>query len=98
MLSFSSFLFQTVIGEVTELEGRLDAYDTLLREVRDSLLRMEEKDAVIHVQNDNIEKLRQLLEGIVTRRDLLHEHEMVLVEPKGLDTEEGLTKCIEAAK
>lgn len=87
-----------MIGEVSELEGRLDAYDALLREVRDSLLRMEEKDAVIHVQNDNIEKLRQLLEGIVTRRDLIHEHEMVLVEPKDLDTEEGLAKCIEAAK
>ena len=89
--------FQTVIGEASELEGKLDAYDNLLREVRDSVMRMEEKDAVIHIQNENIVKLRTIVENIVNKMDLSHEHRMIIVNPMNFDSEEAVHRYLEAA-
>lgn len=88
---------QTVIDEASQLEIKLDTYDNLLREVRDSVMRMEEKDAVIHVQNENIVKLRTLVENIVNKMDISHEHRMIIVNPMSFESEESVQRYLEAA-
>ncbi|EEC10565.1 exocyst complex component sec3, putative, partial [Ixodes scapularis] len=88
---------QVSLDQVSKLERRLDAYDHLLRTVRDSVLRMEEKDAVIHVQNENNARLLAELEGLVSQLDLAHGHQMALLNGD-LRTQDGIRACTAAAR
>lgn len=88
---------QAALDEVCRLERRLDAYDHLLRTVRDSVLRMEEKDAVIHVQNENNVRLLRELEGLVGQLDLSHVHQVALLNGD-LRTQDGIRACTAAAR
>lgn len=60
-------------------------------------MRMEEKDAVIHIQNENIVKLRTIVENIVNKMDLSHEHRMIIVNPMNFESEESVQRYLEAA-
>lgn len=88
---------QGALDELSRLERRLDAYDDLLRTVRDSVLRMEEKDAVIHIQHNNNVKLLQELEAIIGQLDLQHHHQMVLLSGD-LRSHDSIQACTAAAR
>ncbi|XP_064489589.1 exocyst complex component 1-like [Ornithodoros turicata] len=88
---------QAALDELSRLERRLDAYDDLLRTVRDSVLRMEEKDAVIHIQHNNNMQLLRELESVVNQLDLSHQHQMALLNGE-LRSHDGIQACTAAAK
>ncbi|XP_076310554.1 exocyst complex component Sec3 isoform X2 [Tachypleus tridentatus] len=89
-------MLQAAIDEATRVEERLDVYDNLLKNVRDSVLRMEEKDTLIQIQNKNHRKLLDELENMVNQLDLSHQHQMVLLDGD-LKTSEGVAAAAAAA-
>ncbi|KAH7939148.1 hypothetical protein HPB52_007579 [Rhipicephalus sanguineus] len=88
---------QVALDEVCRLERRLDAYEHLLRTVRDSVLRMEEKDALLHVQNENNVRLLHELETLVNQLDLPHAHQVALLNGD-LSNQDGIRACTTAAR
>ncbi|KAH6923801.1 hypothetical protein HPB50_007267 [Hyalomma asiaticum] len=88
---------QVALDEVCRLERRLDAYEHLLRTVRDSVLRMEEKDALLHVQNENNARLLHELETLVNQLDLPHAHQVALLNGD-LSSQDGIRACTAAAR
>ncbi|KAG1710456.1 Exocyst complex component 1 [Nymphon striatum] len=58
-------MLQVAIDEATKIEDKLDSYDELLKNVRDNILMMEEKDSLIHVQNLNNQRLMEELENLI---------------------------------
>lgn len=88
---------QAALDEVCRLERRLDAYEHLLRTVRDSVLRMEEKDALLHVQNENNGRLLRELEMLVNQLDLSHTHQVALLNGD-LSSQDGIRACTAAAR
>lgn len=90
-------MLQEAIDEATQLENYLDAYDNMLKNVRDSVLHMKEKDALIQIQNMNNVKLLNELTNLINQLDLPHNHKMNLLGGD-LKTPEGIIQCTAAAK
>lgn len=90
-------ILQTAIDEASRLDQRLDAYCSLLKNVGDSVSRMEEKDALIQIQNSNNKKLYDELESIVTQLDLPFECQNTLISGD-IKTPEGIANFVTAVK
>lgn len=90
-------MLQVSIDEVNDLENRLDSYDNLLKNVKDNILKMEEKEALIEIQNKNNQKLLEELENMITQLGLASHHEAALLH-SDLKTPEGIAACTAAAK
>lgn len=58
-------LLQVAMDEAAMIEDKLNSYDELLKNVRDNILMMEEKDSIIHIQNSNNQKLMEELETLI---------------------------------
>lgn len=91
------FMLQSAIDEASKLDTRLDAYCSLLKNVQDSVQRMEEKDRFIQIQNSNNRRLYEELENIVTQLDLPFEHQNTLLTGD-LKTPDGIAKFVVAVK
>ncbi|GFQ88887.1 exocyst complex component 1 [Trichonephila clavata] len=89
-------MLQTSLDEVSELENRLDIYDDILKNVKDSVAQMEEKDAHMKIQHKNNIKLLDELENMVGHLDLPEKHRLAL--DGDLKTAEGIAACTAAAK
>ncbi|KAG1710458.1 Exocyst complex component 1 [Nymphon striatum] len=90
-------MLQVAIDEATKIEDKLDSYDELLKNVRDNILMMEEKDSLIHVQNLNNQRLMEELENLISQLDLSHKHQVALIDGD-LVNPTGIVECITAAK
>jgi len=58
---------ESAIAEAERVEERLDAYDEILRHVRDAMEKMEEKNMLITIANINNQKLLVELENVIVR-------------------------------
>lgn len=88
---------ETAIVEAERVERRLDGYDEILCHVRETMEKMEEKNAMIEIANKNNIKLLMELEKVVTQLDLSPVHQMALTEPD-LTSLQGLRAAAAAGK
>lgn len=58
------------INEIENLESQLSSYDEILDHVRTTIEKMEQKNALIKVVNENNEKLLSRLEKVVVSSHL----------------------------
>uniref|UniRef100_A0A2L2Y966 Exocyst complex component 1 n=1 Tax=Parasteatoda tepidariorum TaxID=114398 RepID=A0A2L2Y966_PARTP len=89
-------MLQTSYDEVCELEDKLDIYDDILKNVKDSVVQMEEKDARMKMQHRNNIKLLNELENMVNKLDFSEKHRIAL--DGDLKTADGIANCTAAAK
>lgn len=89
-------MLQTSFDEISELEGRLDVYDDILKNVKDSVTQMEEKDARMKIQHKNNIKLLTELENMINKLDFPEQHRQAL--EGDLKTLDGIAACSAAAK
>lgn len=59
---------EEAIMEAERVEAQLDSYDGILRHIRDTMEKMEEKNLLIEVANKNNQKLLVELENIIVCR------------------------------
>ncbi|XP_035207311.1 exocyst complex component 1-like [Stegodyphus dumicola] len=89
-------MLQTSYDEICELESRLDVYDDILKNVKDSVIQMEEKDAHMKIQHRNNIKLLHELENMISVLDLPDSLRQAL--DGDLKTPSGIATCTSAAK
>lgn len=89
-------MLQTSFDEISDLENRLDIYDDILKNVKDSVTQMEEKDARMKIQHKNNIKLLNDLENMINKLDFPDKHRYAL--DGDLKTSEGIAACTVAAK
>lgn len=56
---------EEAIVEAEKVENQLDSYDEILRHIRDTMEKMEEKNLLIEIANKNNQKLLVELENII---------------------------------
>jgi hypothetical protein len=56
---------EAAIAEAEHVEARLDSYDEVLCHIRDTMEKMEEKNLLIEVANQNNQKLLSELEQVI---------------------------------
>lgn len=88
---------ETAIVEAERVEQRLDGYDEILCHIRETMEKMEEKNAMIEIANKNNIKLLVELENVVTQLDLPHAQQVALTEPD-LTSLQGLKAAAAAGK
>lgn len=86
---------ETAISEADTIEKRLDEYDNILSNVRDTMEKMEKKNSMISIVNRNNIRLLGELENIVKQLDLSPQHQQILEEPD-LTSPQGLRLAIQA--
>lgn len=69
---------EATILQAELIETRIDAYDEILCHIRDTMEKMEEKNAMIEIANNNSIKLQQELEKVIIQLDLPHVHQNAL--------------------
>ena len=89
-------ILQNSIEETQKLENRISNYENLLKNVRDVVLQVEQKEAVVQIQNDNNRKLMIELEFLINKLDFPKRDEDILLEGD-LTTKKGINMCISAA-
>ncbi|CAG2100013.1 unnamed protein product [Medioppia subpectinata] len=89
-------ILQNAIDETLKLETRIGHYENLLKNVRDVVLQVEQKEAVVQTQNDNNTKLLLELEFLINQLDFPKRSEECLLEGD-LTTKNGIALCISAA-
>ncbi|KPM10041.1 exocyst complex component 1-like protein [Sarcoptes scabiei] len=87
-------ILQNTIDETLRLENKIIGYENLLKNVRDIVSKVEKKEAIIQIYNENNLKLSNELETIVTRLDFPKEDEYLLKE-FDLNTVSSYSKCTE---
>lgn len=56
---------EAAIAEAEQVEARLDSYDEVLCHIRDTMEKMEEKNLLIEVANQNNQKLLTEVEQVI---------------------------------
>lgn len=87
---------ELAIQEADKIEMRLDTYDQILNNVRETMEKMEKKNSMISIANKNNLCLLQKLENIVTKLDLPRKYQEIL-DDADLTNTQGLSMAIEAA-
>lgn len=62
---------ETAIQEIEKVESALDSYDETLKHVRDTIDKMDQKNANIQTANSNNEKLLNELQNVIVSHSLL---------------------------
>lgn len=86
---------ETAILEADKIEKRLDEYDNILSNVRDTMEKMDKKNSMISIVNRNNVRLLKDLEHLVKQLNLPREYQQILEEPDLTNTN-GLKLAIEA--
>lgn len=60
---------ETAIQEIEKVESALDLYDETLRYVRDTIDKMDQKNANIQTANSNNEKLLSELQKVIVSKE-----------------------------
>ncbi|XP_074649870.1 exocyst complex component 1-like [Tubulanus polymorphus] len=90
-------LLEDGINEAQAIEEKLDAYDEFLKNMKDLMETMKEKDALIHIQNRNHQRLLERLDSSINQLDLQHSEEMALLGGD-LTSPNGISECTAAAE
>ncbi|XP_064636465.1 exocyst complex component 1-like isoform X2 [Lineus longissimus] len=90
-------LLENGIREASVIENKLESYDQLLQGVKDSMEIMKDKDALIHIQNKNHQRLLEELDSLVCQLDLEHCHVKALLDGD-LTNPNGIYECTAAAE
>ncbi|KAJ8297513.1 hypothetical protein KUTeg_024044 [Tegillarca granosa] len=85
------------IQQAENIEQKLDSYDRILLNVKEQMEVLKDKDTLIHVQNQNHQKLLEQLHGLVTQLDLDPKHNKALLDGD-LSTPNGILDCTAAAE
>ncbi|XP_050532723.1 exocyst complex component 1 isoform X2 [Daktulosphaira vitifoliae] len=88
---------ETAIQEIEIVESALDSYDETLRHVRDTIDKMDQKNANIQTANKNNEKLLNELQQVIYQLELSPKHQLALTDAD-LTSSSGLRDAIAAAK
>lgn len=88
---------EAAIAEAEQVEARLDSYDEVLCHIRDTMEKMEEKNLLIEVANQNNQKLLAEVEQVISQLDLPHKHQMALID-SDLTSPQGLQNAVAAGK
>lgn len=89
-------VLQIAVDETSRLEQRIDHYENLLKNVRDTVEHVGQKEALVQIQNENSQKLLVELEYLINNLDLPQDHEFNLLEGD-LATINGIDSCYAAA-
>lgn len=70
---------ETAIQEIEKVESALDMYDETLRHVRDTIDKMDQKNANIQTANKNNEKLLNELQKVIVSTNKSHSPQILFV-------------------
>ncbi|GAB6029107.1 GTP-Rho binding exocyst subunit [Chamberlinius hualienensis] len=90
-------LIQHAIDEASFIENTLEKYDEILKNVRETIVKIEDKNLLIQVQNSNMLKLYSELDKIVKDLELSHAHQMTLLD-RDLTKSDNVIECTVAAQ
>lgn len=85
------------IQQATEVESKLNGYDAILKNVKDQMEVMKDKDTLISRRNTNHQKLLEELDNLVSKLDLDIKHTRALIEGD-LQSQAGINDCTAAAE
>ncbi|XP_064608432.1 exocyst complex component 1-like isoform X2 [Liolophura sinensis] len=85
------------IQEATKIEEKLDAYDSVLQNVKDQMEVIKEKDMLIKIRNENHQSLLEELDKLVKSFDLEDKFVKALIDGD-LSTPNGIYDCSVAAE
>lgn len=89
-------MIESATAEATAIENRLNGYDDTLKNIRETMEKIEEKNILIQVQNTNSLSLCEELEKIIDVLDLPHSHQMALLDGD-LTSPAKVVECCNAA-
>lgn len=90
-------VIDAAIDEVESVEKTLDEYEGIMSNIRDSMVKMDDKNSMIEKANKNNMKLLHELEKIVSQLDISHANQLALTETD-LNSVRGLESAKNAAK
>ncbi|CAE1251875.1 EXOC1 [Acanthosepion pharaonis] len=85
------------IHQATEVEAKLNGYDAILKNVKDQMEVMKDKDTLINLRNTNHQKLLEELDNLVSKLDLDIKHTCALLDGD-LQSQAGINECTAAAE
>lgn len=89
-------VLDVALKETFLLENRIIYYESQLKNVRDIVQKVEKKEAIIQIYNDNNNRLLNEIEQLISNLDFLPKYENVLTKCD-LNFADDLAKCLEAA-
>lgn len=89
-------ILQNTIDETFRLENKIIYYESLLKNVRDIVQKVEKKEAIVQTYNDNNKRLLDEFGQLVTKLDFAKEDEYLLKE-YDFNSIASYGRCIEAA-
>ncbi|XP_015789964.1 exocyst complex component 1 [Tetranychus urticae] len=87
---------QSAIDETKTLEEKLDHYQSYLRNVRDIVLQVQEKETLYQIENENRRKLLGELESLISSLQFPADQEVYL-QKGDISTEKGIRIALAAA-
>ena len=89
-------ILQVSVDETLKLELRIEHYQNLLKNVRDTVFHVEQKEASAQLQQENNVKLLTELEYLINEIDFSSRNESILIEGD-LTSDDGINACVNAA-
>nr|XP_027198922.1 exocyst complex component 1-like [Dermatophagoides pteronyssinus] len=89
-------ILQNTIDETFRLENKIIYYESLLKNVRDIVQKVEKKEAIVQTYNDNNKRLLDEFGQLVTKLDLAKEDEYLLLE-YDFNSIASYGRCVEAS-
>lgn len=89
-------VLESAIDETLRLENKIVCYESLLKNVRDIVQKVEKKEAIVQIYNDNNNRLLNEVGQVISSMDFIEEYEDALSRCD-LNSLNDLPKCIEAA-
>lgn len=91
-------VLQNAIDETFRLENKIIYYESLLKNVRDIVQKVEKKEAIVQIYNDNNNRLLDEVGQLVEKLDFKSEYHSVLENcDTYFNSPNNLSNCVEAA-
>ena len=90
-------VLQTAVDETSRLEQRVEHYQNLLKNVRDTVFQVEKKEALVQIQTENSKKLEKELMTLISQLDFPEEYERIL-RNGDIKSKEGIEDMMVAAQ
>lgn len=89
-------VLQSAVDETLRLEQRIEHYQNLLKNVRDTVFQVEKKEALVQIQTENSKKLEKELVTLISQIDFPREYEYTL-KNGDIKSKEGVEEIMNAA-
>ncbi|OTF82529.1 hypothetical protein BLA29_013262, partial [Euroglyphus maynei] len=89
-------ILQNTIDETFRLENKIIYYESLLKNVRDIVQKVEKKEAIVQTYNDNNKRLLDEFGQLVTKLDFAKEDEYLLRD-YDFNSIASYGRCVEAS-